>query len=447
MELNKSLLLLHCLGETFYYDPQTGDVSFSKTDLKNNGDAFSGPHSLPRQYSYSFCLNISDACNLHCTYCFNKTKTGRLLDANNAVKCLDGLFSAFPDGEKYFIDISGKGEPLLNLPVVLSIARYCKEKSNLIRREVLPMLVCNGTLLSPKIAETLQEHGVLFGISIDGPRSVHDKYRRTIDDSPTLDLIMSNALKIKNRQYVGVAGTLTKEVFDITSTILSLSKVFKTISFRLVRGAKYGLNEESLQKWMLEYTKLAERMFEDSKRNDIGIYLCLMNGDDLFGRYLCLAFGNQRTMNRCDSGISRFTCDMDGSIFGCPASCSMRMLAIKGNLQKISEVAFRKQLQSCQGCPFKLYCGGACEVDTVLDNGVENVYTCRFEQHLICLALALKLKVWSENEAFFIRLNSFCEEKAMRRREDPSLMAFLRKNPELNFVDGKKLFDSQTKRY
>ena len=126
-----------------------------------------------RPTSYSFCLNISDACNLRCDYCFNASKTGRLLSPAKADAFLDGMFAEFPDGEKYFVDMSGKGEPLLNLRTVLHVAGYCHAKSDELRREVLPMLVCNGTLLTPEVVSALQGSGILFGVSLDGLKDCH----------------------------------------------------------------------------------------------------------------------------------------------------------------------------------------------------------------------------------------------------------------------------------
>lgn len=56
--------------------------------------------------------------------------TGRIIPFEKAKVFLDKMFSTFPNGEKYFVDLSGKGEPLMNLPVILKIAEYCQDKSD-----------------------------------------------------------------------------------------------------------------------------------------------------------------------------------------------------------------------------------------------------------------------------------------------------------------------------
>ena len=43
------------------------------------------------------------------------------------------MFKVFPDGKKYFIDLSGKGEPLFHLKEIVQIADWCKRKQDEIR--------------------------------------------------------------------------------------------------------------------------------------------------------------------------------------------------------------------------------------------------------------------------------------------------------------------------
>lgn len=91
-------------------------------------------------------------------------------------KYIDFFIDKF-NKEKYFIDLSGRGEPLLELPLILKIKEYCVSKSNLIKKEILVSFVTNGTLLTSNIAKILQENQILFGVSIDGDRLTHNMNR------------------------------------------------------------------------------------------------------------------------------------------------------------------------------------------------------------------------------------------------------------------------------
>ncbi|MCV5991632.1 anaerobic sulfatase maturase, partial [Escherichia coli] len=43
----------------------------------------------------------------------------------------------------------------------------------------------------------LKEHNFLVGLSIDGPRELHDKYRKTRSGKPTFDLVMKAVDKLQ----------------------------------------------------------------------------------------------------------------------------------------------------------------------------------------------------------------------------------------------------------
>src|SRR4029077_19736765 len=49
----------------------------------------------------------------------------------------------------------------------------------------------NGTLLDDEWGAFLKEHGFLVGISIDGPREMHDAYRVDKGGKPTFDRVMA----------------------------------------------------------------------------------------------------------------------------------------------------------------------------------------------------------------------------------------------------------------
>lgn len=73
-----------------------------------NFDLFRPPYSEYNPTSVTFCINLSDACNLGCDYCFNPNKQNISVDIDAALTFLDTCFKTFPNKEKYFIDLSGK---------------------------------------------------------------------------------------------------------------------------------------------------------------------------------------------------------------------------------------------------------------------------------------------------------------------------------------------------
>lgn len=444
-----SIYKFSVLNCELYLNTLNGNISDIKEDISSNQFVVEKENYYKcfKPTAYSFCLNISDSCNLKCSYCFNLDKKNTLMSPTEAIKALDFFFNKFPNGEKYYVDLSGKGEPLLNKDTIKEVALFCHKKSDELKREVLPMLVCNGTLLSKDNVEFLQDLGVLFGVSIDGAKSTHDFYRKDKEGNGTFDIIINNVLAIKQREYIGVAATLTNKIFPLIDTIEYLSKIFNTLSFRLCRSSFYGLSDSSLEKWIIEYTKLAEKLKNDIDLSNVTIFKCLMNGDDLFGRYLCKMFSNSRTLNRCDGLITRFTYDLNGKFYGCPASSEIREFEVcPESISNYSNVELRRQVEQCRNCPFKLYCGGECKLETNY-YGQINQNNCNFKIHLIKLAAFLKIYCLRNNLEMYQSLNEFCHEKKMRNVIDPELKKYCDANPNLSFTVAKRKFDQIKKRY
>ena len=54
-------------------------------------------------------------------------------------------------------------------------------------------LQTNGTLLNDEWCAFLKQHGFLVGLSIDGPKELHDQYRVAKDGTATFDKVLAAA--------------------------------------------------------------------------------------------------------------------------------------------------------------------------------------------------------------------------------------------------------------
>ena len=57
-------------------------------------------------------------------------------------------------------------------------------------------LQTNGIALDDEWVAFLKKHGFHVGLSIDGPRELHDYYRKTRSGKPTFDYVLSAAKKL-----------------------------------------------------------------------------------------------------------------------------------------------------------------------------------------------------------------------------------------------------------
>ena len=140
-------------------------------------------------------------CNLDCTYCYYLGKEG-LLNQNNGRIRNDLL-------EKFIVDYIGSqdvaeiaftwhgGEPtLLGLDFFRNVVALQKKHTPSGRR-VSNDLQTNGTLLDDDWSAFLAENAFLVGLSIDGPRELHNIYRPTRKGSPSFDDVFSAARRLK----------------------------------------------------------------------------------------------------------------------------------------------------------------------------------------------------------------------------------------------------------
>jgi len=93
------------------------------------------------------------------------------------------------------------GEPtLMGLPFFHKVVALQKQYARPFQR-IENDLQTNGTLLTEEWCEFLKAHRFLVGLSIDGPREIHDRYRVTKGGGPTFDKVF-NAAKLLQRHGI-----------------------------------------------------------------------------------------------------------------------------------------------------------------------------------------------------------------------------------------------------
>ena len=164
----------------------------------------STPMPGARRRFHAMVKPIGAACNLDCKYCYYLSK-GDLLDQQPGSRIADDLLEEFirqyiagQDGERVVFSWQG-GEPtLLGLDFfrkVVALEAKHKRPGQRIEND----LQTNGTLLDETWCRFLREQGFLVGLSIDGPRNLHDAYRVTKGGQPTFDKVFAAAKLLRRR--------------------------------------------------------------------------------------------------------------------------------------------------------------------------------------------------------------------------------------------------------
>ena len=145
---------------------------------------------------------VGAICNIDCTYCFYLHKE-HLPGGPGAARMSDETQEKFI--REYIAGVTAPevtftwqgGEPMLRGLDFYRRAVALQKKYARPGQTVNNDLQTNGTLLDEEWCAFLKEHKFLVGLSIDGPREVHDQYRVDKGGQPTFDRVMHGLALLK----------------------------------------------------------------------------------------------------------------------------------------------------------------------------------------------------------------------------------------------------------
>ena len=234
-------------------------------------------------------------CNLDCEYCFYLEK-GKLYPSvkNWAMPddVLEKYIKEYIQSQKVpeIIFAWQGGEPtLLGIDFFRKAVQLQKKYAD--GKKVENTFQTNGILLNDEWCSFFSENNFLIGLSIDGPREIHDKYRVHKGGQPSFDKVMSGLEYLKKHKVE--FNTLTCVQKDNAYEALEVYEFLKEIGSKFMQFIpiveRKSLNEESELKlvqpsykeeavvtdWSVEplqYGKFLMEIFNQWVRNDVGNY-------------------------------------------------------------------------------------------------------------------------------------------------------------------------------
>ena len=193
----------------------------------------------------SITFQVTDDCPCACTYCYQGNKGHQMMSKETAKKAVDLLFLMYDEDDKdkvinkdtfgIILDFIG-GEPLANVEIIDYICSYFM--SECIRRDHpwqytwRASMISNGALyFKPEVQAFLKKfHDFLcFGITLDGPKEIHDACRIYHDGHGNFDDAYA-AMKHYNTHY---DDNVTTKVTIARENLHNLNKI---IDFFLNEG-------------------------------------------------------------------------------------------------------------------------------------------------------------------------------------------------------------------
>lgn len=164
---------------------------------------------IPFENAYScdsITLNVTNNCNLSCTYCFEHNKNVQNMPSQIAIDTIDKAYrhisTAYSD--KFTINLFG-GEPLLNWQCIKDLIDHCNKKNY----DISYGITTNLTGLTDEMIEYFDDVNMFMLVSCDGIREVHNKNRNN-----SWDRVIANLKRIKEAGlllYVELRMTILPE--------------------------------------------------------------------------------------------------------------------------------------------------------------------------------------------------------------------------------------------
>lgn len=274
-------------------------------------------------------------------------------------------------------------------------------------------LQTNGMVLNDEWGIFLRENGFLIGISIDGPRKIHNRYRIDRAGRPTFDAVMCglevlqrhnvehNALTTVHRANGGRGKEVYKFLKGLGIKFMQFIPIVERASGDgLARAPQVDMDPgNSITNWSVSprvYGKFLCEIFDSWFARDIG-----KNFVQFFDVQLGLWMGGPSSLcifaETCGNGLAL---EHDGSLYSCD-----HFVYPEYRLGKITETPLREMLWTerqmafgrdkengltaqCRACRFRFACNGGCpkhRISTTLGGEPGHNYFCEsytmFFQH------------------------------------------------------------------
>jgi len=256
------------------------------------GDALKS--SEPRAFS-SMVKPIGSACNLDCSYCYYLDKAPTIYGDQQPVMSMELL----EEYTRQYIEANEVPEVTFvwhgGEPLMAGLDYYRKaigfQQKYAGGKTIINTLQTNGTLLNADWCRFFHDHNFLIGISIDGPRDIHDAFRVNKAGRPTFDKVMAgisqmvqykveyNTLSVINIKSEGRGAEVYRFLKSVGSRFMqflpAVEHVLPAVNGKRPVIVKPGTQGSVMAPWSVSapgYGRFMTDIFDEWVLSDVGTY-------------------------------------------------------------------------------------------------------------------------------------------------------------------------------
>jgi radical SAM peptide maturase (CXXX-repeat target family) len=331
-------------------------------------------------------FQVTDGCNLRCTYCYQINKNTRVMSFDVAKQFFDLLIEDSYKDDTYVsikttpgivVEFIG-GEPLLEIELIDQITDYIRWKliseNHPWANKVIFSMISNGVkYFSKEVQEYLTKNigYVSFGISLDGCKGLHDMCRVFPDGTGSYDLAEAGCKHYMANFDSNMLTKLTVAPANITWLYEAFLNLYD-LGYRVIHANcvyEKGWEIEHAKILYEQLKKIADHIIENDLEEEV--YFRFFDEND------CKPMQEEDNQNYCGSTGCMLACDPDGTI--CPCIRFMKSslgdeigdFALgticdgigkkeehKNNICTLDSITRRSQsTDECWNCPIAVGCG------------------------------------------------------------------------------------------
>ncbi len=361
----------------------------------------------------ALCLHIAHTCNLNCSYCFasqgNYHGERGVMSFEVGKRALDFLVENSGTRRNLEVDFFG-GEPLLNFEVVKQLVEYARSIEKKYNKNFRFTLTTNGVLIDDDVIDFANREMSNVVLSLDGRKSVHDRFRVDYSGNGSWDKIVPKFKKLvekRGHKNYYMRGTFTHHNPDFLEDIKTMLDLgFTELSMEPVvcpSGDPSELTEEDLPVVLSQYEELAELMLEKDKENKPFTFYHYMI--DLEGGP-CI----YKRISGCGSGTEYMAVTPWGDLYPCHQFVGDDKFKLGDVFNGVSNKAIQDEFRACnvyarsecKDCWARLYCSGGCAANAYHATGsVKGVYSygCKlFKKRMECAIMVEIARILGDNK-------------------------------------------------
>ena len=340
----------------------------------------------------------SSLCNMRCAYCFyadesehREQKSMGVMTQETSRRLIDAVFAAA--GKRGAVSFSFQGgEPTI---AGLAFFREFTEMTRERNHDRLPVhwaIQTNGLNLDAEWADFLRENRFLAGISADGTRSLHDRFRQDTAGRGTWERVAGAVRLLKERQVdTNLLCVVNGETARSPKKVYRSLKEFGTGYLQFIPCLDPLEVPRGSMPWSLTpdaWGRFLCGVFDEWYRDwQSGSYVSVRQFDDWVHMAMGLPPGTCASAGQCGGYL---IAEADGSLYPCDFYAldewklgsvdeNLKVLMAGEKMRRFVQRSARKPAK-CSACRYYRLCRGGCPRDwTEQENRTENYFCPAFQ--------------------------------------------------------------------